>query len=60
VGFSLGELFNPCVFGLCWCWLALGSFGGVFGWLCVGFFFRASCVLGVFWFQGLEKSLRLS
>jgi hypothetical protein len=27
---------------------------------CVGFSFRASCVLGVFLFQGLEKSLRLS
>jgi hypothetical protein len=28
--------------------------------LCVGFSFRASCVLVVFLFQGLEKSLRLS
>jgi hypothetical protein len=27
---------------------------------CVGFPFRAGCVLGVFLFQGLEKSLRLS
>jgi hypothetical protein len=27
---------------------------------CVGFFFRAGCVLEVFLFQGLEKSLRLS
>jgi hypothetical protein len=27
--------------------------------VCVGFFFRAGCVLGVFLFQGLEKSLRL-
>jgi hypothetical protein len=27
---------------------------------CVGFSFRAGCVLGVFLFQGLEKSLRLS
>jgi hypothetical protein len=30
------------------------------GWVCEGFFFLAECVLGVFWFQGLEKSLRLS
>jgi hypothetical protein len=28
--------------------------------LCVGFSFRAGCVLGVVLFQGLEKSLRLS
>jgi hypothetical protein len=28
--------------------------------LCVGFFFLAGCVLGMFLFQGLEKSLRLS
>jgi hypothetical protein len=27
---------------------------------CVGFSFLAGCVLGVFLFQGLEKSLRLS
>jgi hypothetical protein len=27
---------------------------------CVGFSFRVGCVLGVFLFQGLEKSLRLS
>jgi hypothetical protein len=27
---------------------------------CVGFSFCAGCVLGVFLFQGLEKSLRLS
>jgi hypothetical protein len=27
---------------------------------CVGFSFRAGCVLGVVLFQGLEKSLRLS
>jgi hypothetical protein len=29
VGFSSGELLNPCVFGLCRCWSVLGSFGGV-------------------------------
>jgi hypothetical protein len=28
--------------------------------LCEGFFFLAGCVLGVFLFQGLEKSLMLS
>jgi hypothetical protein len=28
--------------------------------LCVGFSFHAGCVLGVFLFQGLDKSLRLS
>jgi hypothetical protein len=28
--------------------------------LCVGFSFSAGCILGVFLFQGLEKSLRLS
>jgi hypothetical protein len=27
---------------------------------CVGFSFCVGCVLGVFLFQGLEKSLRLS
>jgi hypothetical protein len=29
VGFTSGELLNPYVFGLCWCWSVLGSFGGV-------------------------------
>jgi hypothetical protein len=29
VGFASGELLNSCVFELCWCWLVLGSFGGV-------------------------------
>jgi hypothetical protein len=32
----------------------------LFARFCVGFSFRAGCVLGVFLFQGLEKSLRLS
>jgi hypothetical protein len=31
-----------------------------FAWFCEGFFFLAGCVLGVFLFEGLEKSLRLS
>jgi hypothetical protein len=59
VGFASGELLNPCVFGLCCCWSVLGQFGVVFARFCVGFFFHAGCVLGVFLFQGLEKSLRL-
>jgi hypothetical protein len=29
VVFASGELLTPCVFGLCWCWSVLGSFGGV-------------------------------
>jgi hypothetical protein len=29
MGFASGELLNPCIFGLCWCWSILGSFGGV-------------------------------
>jgi hypothetical protein len=29
VGFTLGELLNPCVFGSCYCWLVLGLFGVV-------------------------------
>jgi hypothetical protein len=29
VRFALGELLNPCVFGLCWCRSVLRSFGGV-------------------------------
>jgi hypothetical protein len=27
MGFASGELLNPCVFGLCCCWLVLGLFG---------------------------------
>jgi hypothetical protein len=29
VGFASGELLNPCVLTLCWCWSVLGSLGGV-------------------------------
>jgi hypothetical protein len=29
VGFASDELLNPCVFGLCCCWLVLGQFGVV-------------------------------
>jgi hypothetical protein len=32
----------------------------LFARFCVGLSFHAGCVLGVFLFQGLEKSLRLS
>jgi hypothetical protein len=35
-------------------------FWSCFVWFCEGFFFLAGCVLEVFWFQGLDKSLRLS
>jgi hypothetical protein len=60
VGFASGELLNPRVYGLCWCWSVLGCFGGVL----LGFVKGSSSLqvvfLGVFWFQGLEKSLRLS
>jgi hypothetical protein len=44
VGFALGELLNPCVFGLCWCWSVLGSFEGV----SVGFVQGSSSVQVVF------------
>jgi hypothetical protein len=59
VGFALGELLDPCL----WVVLLLVSSWPLWyclARLCVGFFFRAGCVLGVFVFQGLEKSLRLS
>jgi hypothetical protein len=59
VGFASGELLDSCVFRSWCCWSVLGLFGVVFlG--CVEFSFRAGCVLGVFLFQGIEKSLRLS
>jgi hypothetical protein len=58
VGFASGELLDSCFFGS-WCyWSVLGLFGVAR--LFVGFSFRAGCVLGVFLFQSLEKSLRLS
>jgi hypothetical protein len=60
VGFASGELLVPCVFGSSCCWSVLGCFGGVL----LGFVKGSSSLqvvfLGVFWFQGLEKSLRLS
>jgi hypothetical protein len=59
VGFVSGELLGLCVLGLCCCWSLLGWFGVVLAGLCEGFFFLAGCVLGVFLFHGLEKSLRL-
>jgi hypothetical protein len=60
VGFASGELLDSCVFGSWCCWSVLGLFGVDLLGFCVGFSFRAGCVLGVFLFQGLEKSLRLS
>jgi hypothetical protein len=45
VGFASGELLNPCllvVLVLVNSW----QFWRCFGWLCVGFFFRAGCVFG--------------
>jgi hypothetical protein len=60
VGFASGELLDSCVFGSLCCWSVLGLFGVVLLGFGVGFSFRAGCVLGVFLFQGLEKSLRLS
>jgi hypothetical protein len=60
VGFASGELLVPCVFGSCFCWSVRGCFAGVF----LGFLKGSSSLqvvfLGVFWFQGIEKSLRLS
>jgi hypothetical protein len=44
VEFASGELLNPCVFGLCCCWLVLGSFGHVL----VGFVLGSSSVQAVF------------
>jgi hypothetical protein len=45
VGFALGELLDSCVFGLCWCWSVLGSFGGVL----LGFVKGSSSLQVVFW-----------
>jgi predicted membrane-bound spermidine synthase len=60
VGFASVEFLGSCVLGLCCCWSVLGWFGVVLARLCEGLFFLAGCVLGLFLFQGLEKSLRLS
>jgi hypothetical protein len=60
VGVASGELLDSCVFGSWCCWSVLGPFGVVFVRFCVVFSFLAGCVLGVFLFQGLKKSLRLS
>jgi hypothetical protein len=53
VGFASGELLDSCAFGSWCCWSVLDLLGVVLL-FCVGFSFRASCVLGVFLFQGLE------
>jgi hypothetical protein len=60
VGFASGELLDSCVSRSWCCWSVFGLFGVVFVRFCVGFSFRAGCVLGVVLFQGLENSLRLS
>jgi hypothetical protein len=60
VEFASSELLNPCVFGLCWCWSVLGCFGGVLLEFVKGSSSLQVVFLGVFWFYGLEKSLRLS
>jgi hypothetical protein len=45
VGFASSELLDPCVFGLCCCWLVLGRFGIVL----LGFVKGFSSVQVVFW-----------
>jgi hypothetical protein len=59
VGFASGELLDSCVLGSWCCWSVLGLFG-VVARLRVEFSFHAGCVLEVFLFQALDKSLRLS
>jgi hypothetical protein len=60
VGFASGELLDTCVFES-WCrWSVFGCFGGVFLVFVKGSSSLQVVFLGVFWFQGLEKSLRLS
>ncbi len=59
MGFASGELLDSCL------WVLVLLVSSWFVWscfvrFCVGFSIRAGCVLGVFLFQGLEKSLRLS
>jgi hypothetical protein len=60
VGFASGELLDSCVFGSWCCWSILSLFGVVL----LGFVKGSSSLqvvfLGVFLFQRLEKSLRLS
>jgi hypothetical protein len=50
VGFASGELLNLCVFGVELVLVSSWLFLRCFGWLCVGFFLRAGCVLRVFLF----------
>jgi hypothetical protein len=45
VGFALGELLNPGVFGSGYCWSVLGLFGAVL----LGFVYGFPCVQVVFW-----------
>jgi hypothetical protein len=60
VGFVSGDLLDSCVFGSCWCWSVLGWLGGVFLGFVKGSFSLQGVFSGVFLFQDLEKSLRLS
>jgi hypothetical protein len=60
VGFASGELLVPCVFLVVLLLASSWSVWSCFARLCVGLFCFAGCVLGEFWFQGLEKSLSLS
>jgi hypothetical protein len=60
VEFASVELLDSCVFGSWCCWSVLGLLGVVLLGFGVGFSFCADYVLGLFLFQGLEKSLRLS
>jgi hypothetical protein len=59
VGLASDDLSDPCVLWLCCCWLVFGRFGVVL----LGFVKGSSSLqvvfLGVFLFQGLEKSLSL-
>jgi hypothetical protein len=60
VGFGSGELLDSCVFGSGCCWLVLGMFGVVLLRFVKGSSSLQVVFLGVFLFQGVEKSLRLS
>jgi hypothetical protein len=50
VGFASGELLNLCVLGVELVLVSSWLFWRCFGWLCVGFFLHAGCVLRVFLF----------
>jgi hypothetical protein len=60
VGFVFSEWFIPCVFSVVMLLVSTWPVWSCFARLCVGFFFLVGCVLRMFLFRGLEKSLRLS